>query len=409
MLRIIYILTAILLWIPFLVFSQNEHQILLKRYFESLKVTPKDNSGDAQLSKFNTTLDWSIPELVCSDRTNPQMPSICLYFNDMPHLVWMELNVDTLPEQANIYYSKKDTTGWQIPTNLSNNCEGGIYPRIVTFRKILHVLWRTSVWINQDPNQKMFWIKYDGYSWSNPEEIANGIWLSNRKAVVDKSGWVYLGTRHIDLFGEKDGLYLTYYNGKLWNSHKIDWTGSQVNLFIDNEQKIHRVWVKAGSSKNSDVWYAFSADSGKTWQSTKEMFSGEGYSHYPMIVVDQQGVRHVVWQEDVNLNIFPDAIYYSSSSNGRDWLNKKTIAGPHPYDSILMKEICIDSEGTVHVVWNEGEFSDLKLYYLFGKGQNWSEKELIIGDDNMSVGGYFSVVIVKQRSREFWMIHRMSC
>ena len=391
-----YTMTIIFLCTPFLLYSQNEHQVLLKRYFESLKVTPECESFNAQISLSNTTLDWSTPELVCSDRTNPQMPSICIDQDYQPHISWVEIDIDTMPFTQYIYYSKKEGSEWHYPILLSDDCDGGIFPRLVTFRRYIHVLWQTSLWSTGDPNQKIYWARYDGFSWHNCNEISSGIWESGRKAVVDATGNIYFGSSHNGFFGEKNGLYLNYYNEELWNSHKINSSGTQVNLFIDNEQNLHRVWVTSGTTSNSDVWYAFSEDSGKTWPLTKNIFSGEGYSHFPIIVVDQQGVRHVVWLEDVNLNIFPDAIYYSSSTDGSIWTEKKILAGPFPPDLIWSKEVCIDSKGRLHVFWSEGEAAERNLYYCFGSQQDWSGIEQVFSTNYNGLAGYFGLTMDNQ-------------
>jgi hypothetical protein len=239
----------------------------------------------------------------------------------------------------------------------------------------------------------MYWAKYNGDSWQNGFEVANGIWGTCRNEIIDKTGKAYFTSLHASLFGPKDGLYLNYYNGKLWKSHKIDYSGSQVNLFIDKDQILHRVWVKPGDSSNSDVWYALSEDSGKAWQFNRSLFSADGYSLYPMIVVDKRGVRHVVWLEDVNYNVFPDAIYYSSSLDGKTWTEKNIITGPYPYDFIWSKEICIDSQGTIHVFWSAGEVEDRRMYYSFGSGQIWSEGEQVFNPNYINLSGYFGLTI----------------
>jgi hypothetical protein len=43
------------------------------------------------------------------------------------------------------------------------------------------------------------------------------------------------------------------------------------------------------------------------------------YSHYPQLVVDGAGVRHLFWLEDTDGDVFPEAVYHAWSADGLAW------------------------------------------------------------------------------------------
>jgi hypothetical protein len=52
------------------------------------------------------------------------------------------------------------------------------------------------------------------------------------------------------------------------------------------------------------------------------------YAHYPQMVVDGRGVRHLFWLEDVDGNVYPEALFYATSRDGQDWTAAEDVTPP---------------------------------------------------------------------------------
>jgi len=56
------------------------------------------------------------------------------------------------------------------------------------------------------------------------------------------------------------------------------------------------------------------------WGASTEAYYGpDRFSHYPQLVIDRRGVRHLFWLEDVDGSVNPEAVYASTSADGVTW------------------------------------------------------------------------------------------
>lgn len=70
---------------------------------------------------------------------------------------------------------------------------------------------------------------------------------------------------------------------------------------------------------DNDV-FVRSLSPGAGWSEARGAYQNPGrFSHYPQVVVDSRGVRHLFWLEDTDGSVQPEAVYASTSREGATW------------------------------------------------------------------------------------------
>ncbi|MEM3042437.1 MAG: BNR-4 repeat-containing protein [Thermoplasmata archaeon] len=121
------------------------------------------------------------------------------------------------------------------------------------------------------------------------------------------------------------------------------------------------IWQDERNSVGSpDIYFARSTDNGSTFSTPVRVDdSTTGSQAYPRMVVDNSGKIHAVWQDTRSGNT---RIYYANSKdNGTTWSASiqvnQTSTGQQSVPSIA-----VDSDGTIHVVWDDSR-SGAHVYY----------------------------------------------
>ena len=193
------------------------------------------------------------------------------------------------------HFTSSDTT----PVNISNTSGGSFWPAVaIDDAGNPHVVWH-----DQSPgNKEIYYVtKPDGGPWSTPVNISNTPQRSFWSTVAIGSG----GTVHV-----------------LWGD---DTPG------------------------NGEILYA-SKPSGGSWSTPANISNDLGSSYRPDIAIDDEDTLHVVWHDDTVGNY---EIYYASKPTIGLWSDPTNISGS-PTDS-AQPSTAIDSNGTIHVVWDEGD------------------------------------------------------
>jgi hypothetical protein len=75
------------------------------------------------------------------------------------------------------------------------------------------------------------------------------------------------------------------------------------------------------------------------------------YSHYPQLVVDARGRRHLFWLEDTDGQVFPEALFHASSPDGRTWSAAEDVTPPVLRAGVLLRAAAVPgADGRIHLL-----------------------------------------------------------
>lgn len=82
-----------------------------------------------------------------------------------------------------------------------------------------------------------------------------------------------------------------------------------------------------------------------------EAYYGPGrYSHHPRLVVDGAGTRHLLWLEDTDGAIFPEALFHATSRDGRAWSAPRDVTPAELRGGVLFRaSAALGADGRVHL------------------------------------------------------------
>ncbi|HSU13016.1 hypothetical protein [Longimicrobium sp.] len=107
---------------------------------------------------------------------------------------------------------------------------------------------------------------------------------------------------------------------------------------------------------------------GEGWSGKTEAWYGpERYSHYPQLVVDGRGERHLFWLEDTDGTVQPEALYAATSPDGRKWSPPRDLTPPELRGGVLFRvSAAIAADGTIHLLLrrSDPDGGRMALYYL---------------------------------------------
>jgi len=220
-------------------------------------------------------------------------------------------------------------------------------------------------------------------------------WSLSPAVAVDSSGVV-----HLFWYDDNPGNYEIYRlkstdGGTTWtHPRRLAWSlGWSRNpaAAIDSNDTIHVVWDD-DTPGNYDICYRSSTDGGSTWSKVKRLTQTTGSSEYPAIAIDSNDTIHVVWQDNSSGNY---EIYYRESEDGGvTWnaVQKLTwTSGPSSHPTIAT-----DPNNSIHLVWQEYTPSITATFTIGYKrstdgGVNWSAAQGLAW--NAGISSYPSMAI----------------
>ncbi|MCB8985032.1 MAG: hypothetical protein H6659_14465 [Ardenticatenaceae bacterium] len=211
----------------------------------------------------------------------------------------------------------------------------------------------------------------DADTWSSPKVISTGI--TNAKRPVIKADPNTPGKVMVVFISQQinntpiDPYYTLSTNyGVNWTTpspiHQSGVESKQIDFDFDNQGTAHAVW-----RENRSLAYANSSNWAGSFKTLSAPTGDPGVTT-PSIGTFGSNI-HVVWSEantgDPNpIKTVPN-IYYSRSTNrGANWLATPVAITSTGLDSVS-PSIAVDAAGNVHVVWQELEFDQTLLDFVF--------------------------------------------
>jgi len=104
------------------------------------------------------------------------------------------------------------------------------------------------------------------------------------------------------------------------------------------------------------------------WSRRTEAYYGpKRYSHYPQLVVDGRGVRHLFWLEDTDGSVPPEALYHATSPDGLAWSPARDLTPPALRGGVLFRVAAAPGAGgRIHLLLRRTEADGNRpgLYWL---------------------------------------------
>jgi hypothetical protein len=140
-----------------------------------------------------------------------------------------------------------------------------------------------------------------------------------------------------------------------------------IAAFPPNDQLVVLYGVHDAANNTDDIAYRSSNNGGETWSAPQVVFSSPlTDSVQADVAFAGNGVAHAVWVEDIQLAYAPQSAWGSG--------NVSYISEPILPPGASNPDLAISNDGTLHVVWTEGEQSTPDVYYARSEdgGNNWT-------------------------------------
>jgi hypothetical protein len=236
----------------------------------------------------------------------------------------------------------------------------------------------------RDVRSNIWAARFDGTSWSEPEEIAFAIpWDFHPSMTADPSGnvWIFWQSyRNVDSGYDGWDIYGIYNNGSSWSSPLRVTTAEPYDVepksAVDSTGKAWVVW-RTERKPDSDIMYSYW--NGSAWSPNDFIASSTDEERDPSITVDKNGNIWVFWYARQNGNWDIYARYY----NGTTWSSEERVTNDPGYD--VQPAVTADNTGKVWLIWRSNRDGDMNIYAKYHLETAWSSEIAITADPGEDV------------------------
>lgn len=334
------------------------------------------NEGIAD-SQRSIELDWSDGIRMTNDSANSTRPGIVVDANNDIHVVWIDdrnanFSADIYSE---IFYQWSSDSGnsWSIdeplhPRNFSD------LDRITIVRNkdtnTLHIAFRDK--IPKVPVLSHTASFDNGSSWSEPKWCDSQYIFEEKVAMASSGEYVYIATK--EFFGDSTYVYRLEDNNleREWECIKFFEGDRPYDPTIATwGNDVYVVWCDNGT-----INYLHSNDSGKTWESTKQIttYNSSIGDRGTMALMAYKKNLYLLW--DDNYEIY----YKKSEDSGINW--SEDIRLTNALGKSLYPDMTLDSMGNIHIVWQDDRDGNREIYYkILDKNNNITVNDTRLTND----------------------------
>jgi len=129
---------------------------------------------------------------------------------------------------------------------------------------------------------------------------------------------------------------------------------------------------------------------GGGWGPRTEAYYGPArYSHYPQLVMDGRGVRHLFWLEDTDGSVQPEALFHSTSADGERWSAPRDLTPPPLRGGVLFRVAAAPGwDGRIHLLLrhSQPDGSRMGLYSITLRDGGATEVEPLAAPGDLGEG-----------------------
>jgi subtilisin family serine protease len=285
------------------------------------------------------------------------------------------------------------------------------FARIATNGTHLAMVWH-SYYTN---NWEIWFSMYDGYYWTNPEQLTNNISIDKYPFVTFLKDGRILVLWYSNRTGDAQIWYKVYDKGT-WSPDKQLTIGPNWHVYSPVTQLSNgsiAITYTSNASSNEDVWFAIlNLDSSNTlnWVGNKKITNANStMSLYSSSIIQVPDGKVWVFTYDIyNFNFTTNIggitqIYYNVSSNGgTTWSGDLLTSG----SGFVNPSATVLSDGTMMLVF-EGDDLDrnipFTLWYMVYYNNTWTQPEILTPNEYLAVP---SIVYMKNKfyiTAQNWM------
>ncbi|MCK4546138.1 MAG: VCBS repeat-containing protein [Candidatus Eisenbacteria sp.] len=297
--------------------------------------------------------------------------------------------------QLDVYHTLSSDEGftWSTPENLSSTPDmGSAEPPDLAAGPNGDIAF---VWSEGPEDSTSIYLLYEPVTGSTPVELAaTGNWMSGPKVGISDD------LVHILWYDERPDT--TAMLGYIRYDTRVSYPPILETMFIgpsggyaqwpsvsvDAGGTLHAVFSYSADLASeppapTDVFYMTSVDGGFSWSDTTRLSESGALSMFPHVVVDgDQGTVHVVWQEGEGAD--SEIHYISSDGTGcsapENLSNTPGVASRYP-------TLSLDALGTLHLVWSDETDGDFDVYHRSYDGwSGWTTAENVSNSGESSLG-----------------------
>ncbi len=360
---------------------------------------------------------WSNATVISDDITGWNIgdsfnPSIAVDIFGNVHAVWYDTTNGEWGTDNEIMYANYTESGWSNATVISDdytlwNVGGSTYPSIATdINGNIHVVWTDTTDGEWGTDTEILYVNYTESGWSNVTAISDIYGWNNDSGFYASITTDINGNIHVVWQDETNGewgtdqeiMYVNY-TALGWSNATIisdDFTGwnngtsRYPSISADDIGNLHVVWEDETVGEwGTDREIMYANYSGSGWSNATVISDIYGWnndiSSRPRITVDINGNLHVVWYDYTDGEWGDDVeIMYTNYSSASGWSNATVISDDSSgwndgYS--LNPRIGADSNGNIHVLWQDGTDGewglDYEIMYINYKGSSWSNATCI--------------------------------
>jgi hypothetical protein len=291
------------------------------------------------------------------------------------------------------------TETWSEPVNISNTPSDSWFPDLVVDnRSNVHVVWCETVrpeGIGQLLDEKVYYTVWDGYGWSEPNDLVPGNPDINRNALaIDGFDNLYLTFR----YGVTGGIGTVFmrapadqaWSAAAWTApHRVDVRANAYmsDLAVDSQGVMHLVFDDRGADPEpevclggcSDLYYRQSVDKGQTWSYPVNLSRSPVGASREQIEIDSSDTIHITWDEGwdrINGGIDPiSGSYTFSTDGGQTWSPVTSVT--YPESTLAQLTVGSDGQGGVMLVWRATSTEEIYYQWSADGGHSWGAPSVI--------------------------------
>jgi hypothetical protein len=118
-------------------------------------------------------------------------------------------------------------------------------------------------------------------------------------------------------------------------------------------------------------------------------YGPDRYSHYPQLVVDRRGVRHLLWLEDTDGTVQPEALFHATLADGKTWSRPRDLTPAALRGGVLFRVAAVaDGGGRIHLALRRAEADGSRpgLYYFSIDGDAASPAQTLSAPGALGAG-----------------------
>ena len=241
----------------------------------------------------------------------------------------------------------------------------------------VHLVWADT----RDGNSEIYYRERSGGTWGAEVRLTNDPALSDGPCITEDP----IGRLHVAWVDTRDGnqeIYYKYYDSSTgWSADERVTTYGEADhgpTIAASGSEVYLVWQERETGGGLHYYYLmFSARTGAGWSTPIDVdVSPERDCYRPSAAWGSDGLLHLVYErQSANASNELERIAYSNW-NGTAWSTRIMLSTALSYSRGPV--IAAASDGTLHVVWQDGENTGGDIFYVEYNGSAWQPVEEIV-------------------------------